>query len=116
VYVLGRVVYTKSMVKAQVTNDEIMFALSQFATNVDGRFDKLEGDVAELKTDVAELKVSVAKLGDDVSRIYSILDGHMSRIETLIQETKVQAHQQERLERWIFQLADKAGVQLRYDG
>ncbi|HRC28318.1 MAG TPA: hypothetical protein PKV96_02930 [Candidatus Saccharimonas sp.] len=118
------------MTKAAVTNDEIMSALSQFANNVDTRFDKLESDVAglksdvaglksdvaELKSDVAGLKSDVAELKADVSRIYGILDGHMSRIETLIQETKVQAHQQERLERWIFQLADKAGVQLRYDG
>ena len=111
------------MTKAAVTNDEIMSALSQFANNVDTRFDKLESDVsglksdvADLKSDVAELKSDVADLKADVSRIYGILDGHMSRIETLIQETKVQAHQQERLERWIFQLADKAGVQLRYDG
>jgi len=111
------------MTKAAVTNDEIMSALSQFANNVDTRFDKLESDVsglksdvAELKSDVAGLKSDVAELKSDVSRIYGILDGHMSRIETLIQETKVQAHQQERLERWIFQLADKAGVQLRYDG
>ncbi|QQR51333.1 hypothetical protein IPF89_00635 [Candidatus Saccharibacteria bacterium] len=76
---------------------------------VDKHFDKIEDDIAELKSDVSELK-------SDVNRIYGILDTHMSRIETLIQETKVQAHQQARLERWIFQLADQAGVHLKYDG
>ncbi|MGB4762607.1 MAG: hypothetical protein WBP12_04620 [Candidatus Saccharimonas sp.] len=96
------------MTKSEVTNDEIMTALSRFADNVDKRFDRLESDVAELKSDVAELK-------QDVNRIYGVLDTHMSRIETLIEETKVQAHQQARLERWIFQLADQAGVKLRYD-
>lgn len=97
------------MVKAQVTNEEILSTLSQFADNVDKHFDKIEDDIAELKSDVSELK-------SDVNRIYGILDTHMSRIETLIQETKVQAHQQARLERWIFQLADQAGVHLKYDG
>jgi septal ring factor EnvC (AmiA/AmiB activator) len=104
------------MAKAQVTNEEILSTLSQFADNVDKRFDKIEDDIAELKSDVAELKSDVAELKSDVNRIYGILDTHMSRIETLIQETKVQAHQQARLERWIFQLADQAGVHLKYDG
>ena len=108
--------YNGYMVKAQVTNEEILSTLSQFADNVDKRFDKIEDDIAELKSDVAELKSDVAELKSDVNRIYGILDTHMSRIETLIQETKVQAHQQARLERWIFQLADQAGVHLKYDG
>ena len=115
--------YNGYMVKAQVTNEEILSTLSQFADNVDKHFDKIEDDIAELKSDVSELKSDVAELKSDVSelksdvnRIYGILDTHMSRIETLIQETKVQAHQQARLERWIFQLADQAGVHLKYDG
>ena len=89
------------MVKAQVTNEEILSTLSQFADSVDKRFDKIEdniaelkSDVAELKSDVAELKSDVSELKSDVNRIYGILDTHMSRIETLIQETKVQALQQ----------------------
>lgn len=110
------------MPTSNVTNDDIMHMLSEFAGSVGKRFDKLEGDidelksnVSELKSDVAELKSDVAELKSDVNRIYGILDGHMSRIETLIQETKVQAHQQARMERWIFQLADQAGIQLKYD-
>lgn len=82
------------MTKQEVTNDEIMQALNQFANRVDGRFDTLESDVAELKSDVAELK-------KDVNRIYNILDKHMARIEEIIQENSVQAHQQERLQRLL---------------
>ena len=103
------------MSKQEVTNDEIMTALTQFAGNVDKQFDELRSDVAELKGDVAELKSDVTELRSDVNRIYGILDNHMSRIEQMMQENRVQTHQQERLERWIFQLADQAGVKLKYE-
>ena len=85
------------MAKAEVSNDEIMTTLSQFASSVDKRFDRVDARFDKLESDVAELKTDVAELKKDVNRIYGILDQHMARIETLIQETKVQNHQQERL-------------------
>jgi septal ring factor EnvC (AmiA/AmiB activator) len=103
------------MAKKDVTNDEIMQALNQFAGHVDEQFAELKSDVAELKSDVAELKSDVAELKSDVNRIYDILDKHMARIEDIMQENSVQTHQQERLQRWIFQLADEAGVKLKYE-
>lgn len=96
------------MTKKEITNDEIMTALTQFAGGVDKQFGELKSDVAELKGDVAELK-------SDVNRIYGILDAHMDRIEKILEENSVQTHQQQRLERWIFQLADKTGVRLKYE-
>jgi archaellum component FlaC len=117
------------MKKAEVTNDEIMAMLSKFADRVDERFDgvderfdKVEADVAELKadvaglkTDVADLKTDVTELKTDVDRIYGILDAHMSRIEQIMQENAVQTHQYDRMQRWIFQLADQANVRLKYE-
>lgn len=96
------------MTKQEVTNDEIMQALNQFANQVDKRFDDVDKRFDKVESDVAELK-------SDVNRIYNILDKHMARIEEILQENSVQSHQQERLQRWIFQLADKAGVQLKYE-
>ena len=95
-----------------------MTALTQFAESVDnrfdavdGRFDRLEGDVAELKTDVAELKIDVTDLKENMRRVYSILDAHMARIERILEENAVQT----RMQRWIFQLADQAGIKLKYE-
>lgn len=96
------------MPKQDVTNDDILTALTKFASDVDRRFDGLEADVSELKSDVSELK-------SDVNRIYGILDAHMTRIEKILDENAVQTHQQERMQRWIFQLADQAGVKLKYE-
>lgn len=109
------------MAKQQVTNEQIMTTLSRFADNVDKRFDVVEKDISEikmdivvLKSDVSTLKEDVSVLKDDVRRIYGILDAHMTRIERIIDENSVQTHQQERMQRWIFQLADEAGVKLTY--
>ncbi len=41
-----------------------------------------------------------------IDAIYSILDSHLKNIETIMQENDVRDHQQERMERWIFQIAD----------
>jgi hypothetical protein len=39
----------------------------------------------------------------------------MKRIEDILVDNKVRDHQQERMERWIFQLADKMNVKLKYE-
>lgn len=40
---------------------------------------------------------------------------HTARIERILEENTVQTHQQERMQRWIFQLADQAGMKLKYE-
>lgn len=117
------------MSKKEITNDEIMQALGQFADNVDGRFEsidkhfdkidkrfesidkhlfRIDHRLDNLETDVQDVKTKV-------SHIYSVLDNHLKNIEIILQENKVQKYQQERLERWIFQLADKLDVKLKYE-
>ncbi len=98
-----------------VTNDQIMTALTEFAGSVDKRFDAVDERFDRLEADVSELKTDVAELKTDVNRIYGILDAHMTRMERMMEENSVQTHQQERLQRWIFQLADEAGVRLKYE-
>lgn len=40
---------------------------------------------------------------------------HTTRIERVLEENVEQTHQQERMQRWIFQLADQAGMKLKYE-
>jgi archaellum component FlaC len=110
------------MSKKEITNNEIMEALGQFANSVDKRFNtidkrfesidkhlfRIDGRLDNLETDISEVKTKV-------SHIYNILDDHMKRIETILQENQVQKYQQERMERWIFQLADKLDIKLKYE-
>lgn len=99
-----------------------MEALGQFAGSVDKRFEsmdkrfdvidkhlfRIDNRLDNLETDMAEIKAKV-------SHIYDVLDDHMKRIEMILQENQVQKYQQERMERWIFQLADKLDVKLKYE-
>lgn len=103
------------MKKAEVTNDEIMAMLSKFADRVDERFDGVDERFDKVEADVAELKADVTGLKTDVDRICGILDAHMSRIEQIMQKNAVQTHQYDRMQRWIFQLADQANVRLKYE-
>ena len=110
------------MTKKEVTNNEIMEALGQFANSVDKRFEsidkrfesidkhlfRIDGRLDNLENDMSEVK-------EKVSKIYDVLDDHMRRIEIIIQENMVQRHQQERMERWIFQMADKLDIKLKYE-
>jgi archaellum component FlaC len=81
------------MTKKEITNNEIMEALGQFAQSVDTRFDsidkrfdsidkhlfRIDNRLDNLESDVSDIKTKV-------NHIYNVLDDHMSRIETLIQE------------------------------
>jgi len=103
------------MNKKEVSNAEIMEALGQFAQSVDKRFDsvenrlfKMDGRLDNLETDMVDVKAKVNK-------IYDVFDDHMRRIENILQENQVQKYQQDRLERWIFQLTDKMDIKLKYE-
>jgi archaellum component FlaC len=103
------------MSKQEVTNDEIMAALTQFADSVDKRFDNVDKrfDGADRRFDGVESRLE--KIENDVRNIYNILDAHMTKIERIVEENSVHNYQRERLERWIFQLADQAGIKLKYE-
>ncbi len=126
------------MGKDNSANDEILRAIGALAGRFDkledrfdgleGRFDKLEGRFDKLETrfdkleievfkqghDIAEIKKNVADLNKKVDHIYSVLDSHMKRIEDILQENAARDRQQERMEQWIFQLADKMNIKLKY--
>ncbi len=103
------------MIQKEVTNNEIMEALGQFANSVDKRFDAIDTRLFKIDNRIENLEHDMEDVKTKVNHIYNILDDHMRRIETILQESQVQKHQQERMERWIFQLADKFDVKLKYE-
>lgn len=66
---------------------------------IDNVYAELKGDISELKKDFNDLQVAV--------------DGYAKRADTYFQEMVMMAHKVDRMERWILQLAEKAGVQLK---
>lgn len=114
--------YTEIMSKKEITNNEIMEALGQFANSVDKRFntidkrfESIDKHLFRIDSSLEDLKADMAEVKTKVSHIYDVLDDHMKRIETILQENQVQKYQQERMERWIFQLADKLDLKLKYE-
>lgn len=110
------------MIKREVTNNEIMEALNQFANSVDERFEESNRHFEAIDKHLFKIDKRLDSLESDVSEIKSriisienILDDHMKRIEEIIKENQVQKYQQERMERWIFQLADKLDIKLKYE-
>jgi archaellum component FlaC len=84
-----------------------MEALGQFAASVDSRFDaiddrfetidrRFEGIEKHLFTQdehIANLESDMSGVKQKVDHIYNILDDHMKRIETILQENQVQKYQ-----------------------
>lgn len=117
------------MNRKEITNNEIMDALGNFANNVDKRFvsidkrfdtidkrfDSIDKHLFRIDTRLDNLENDVTDIKTTISHIFSILDNHMKRIETILQENQIQKYQQDRMERWIFQMADKLDIKLKYE-
>lgn len=103
------------MSKKEVTNNEIMEALNQFADSVDERFEETNKHLFKIDKRLENLESDMSEVKSRIISIENILDDYMKRIEEIIKENQVQKYQQERMERWIFQLADKLDIKLKYE-
>ncbi len=67
------------------------------------RFDEMDEKIDNVRT---ELK-------HDFNILQTAVDGYAKKADTYFQEMVMMAHKVDRMERWILQLAEKAGVQLK---
>lgn len=132
-------IYTKYMAKAEITNDDIMTMLSQFAERVDQRFElidqrfesidqrfqmidhrfesqeqfnvKLMNKFNKLDGRLTRVEETMATK-DDIHRIENSLDGYASKIDTYAMEMAAMQHKIDRLEKYIQVIAQKTGVDL----
>ncbi len=81
--------------------------IAQFASNVDGRFNKVEADITDMKEDIADLNKKYDRLLDTI-------DAFIKRIDDNETENAARDSQLARLERWIEQIAKETGVKLQY--
>lgn len=110
------------MAKKPTELDDVLGVLNDLAAmtaerfeGMESRFDRLDMQVFKQGEAIKTLQADMNEVKQKVDHIYNVLDAHMKRIEEILEENKVRDHQQERMERWIFQLADAAGVKLRYE-
>ncbi|MCR4322556.1 MAG: hypothetical protein NUV61_00510 [Candidatus Azambacteria bacterium] len=77
---------------------------------VDRRFD----DVYEKLEEVHEKIDNVhTELKHDFNTLQTAVDGYAKKSDTYFQEMVMLAHKVDRMERWILQLAEKIGIQLK---
>jgi len=67
--------------------------------NVDMKFDEVHKEIKELKESFSILQTAV--------------DGYAKRADDYFQEMVMLSHKVDRVERWVLQLAEKVGVQLK---
>lgn len=89
---------TKAAVATRKDIDDVIEAIQSLATNVDGRFDRLD--------------TKVNKNSEDIKRILNHLDSIEKRLEISEQERIVIGHQLDRLDQWVNELAHKIGYKL----
>lgn len=111
-------VYTKDMTKADVTNDDIMTMLTQFAESVDQRFESQEQFNITLMNKFNQLDGRLTRVEetmatkDDIHRIENSLDGYAAKIDTYALEMAAMQHKIDRLEKYIQIIAQKTGIDL----
>ena len=62
---------------------------------------------------VTKEEISELPTKDDFNNLLTSVDNYAKKADTYFQEMVVLAHKVDRMERWILQLAEKAGVQLK---
>ena len=62
---------------------------------------------------VTKEEISELPTKDDFNNLLTSVDEYAKKADTYFQEMVVTAHKMDRMERWILQLAEKVGVQLK---
>ena len=122
---------TKSK-KKNITLDDLALMMGKGFNEVHGKFDEVHGKFDEvhekmdkgfLEVDekikyivsvmVTKEEISELPTKDDFNNLLTSVDEYAKKADTYFQEMVVTAHKMDRMERWILQLAEKAGVQLK---
>ncbi|MFI5212456.1 MAG: hypothetical protein ACHQTE_00660 [Candidatus Saccharimonadales bacterium] len=69
------------MTKKEVTTNDIMDALGQFANSVDGRFDQMDKHFFKIDKRLDNFETDVTEIKTKVNHIYNVLDDHMNSIK-----------------------------------
>ena len=99
------------MVK-QVSNDDIMTALMQFAESVDQRFDGIETRLFKLEEDNKDIRRDIANLQASHDRLLATVDRFIARIDTYETEQIARDGQFQQLLAWARKVSEKTGIPL----
>lgn len=71
---------------------------------------KAQEKVFATKEDLEELK---GKIREDFSNLQSAVESYAQKADTYFQEMVMLAHKVDRLEKWVYQIANKVGIKLK---
>lgn len=84
---------------------------------VDERFDKVDGKFANVYKEIdnarVELSGEIKELKESFNTLQIAVDGYAKRADDYFQEMVMLSHKVDRIEKWVLQLAEKVGVQLK---
>lgn len=92
--------------KKDITLNDLALMMGRGFNEVGEKFDEVHENIAELREEFSELK-------EDFNDLHIAIDGYAKKSDTYFQEMVMLAHKVDRMERWILQLAEKTGVQLK---
>jgi len=61
-----------------------------------------------------EMEVGFGNLRNNFNQLQEAVDGFAKKADTYFQEMLMLSHKVDRLEKWIFEIAEKTGVRLRH--
>lgn len=115
----------KQQKKKDITLDDLALMMGKGFNAVDKKFDKVHEKMDkgfdevyekmgkgfnELDEKIDNVRI---ELKHDFHILQTAVDGYAKKSDTYFQEMVMMAHKVDRMERWILQLAEKAGVQLK---
>ena len=78
---------------------------SELIQYLDEKFSKIETKLDKLEENKADRS--------DVNNLLNAIDAYAKKADTYFQEMVVLAHKVDRLEKWILQVAEKVGINLK---
>ncbi len=92
-----------------------MDGLDKRMDGLDKRMDGLDMRLFTVEQKLIEHDRRFDEIDRKIDKIFEILDAHMKRIEDIVQENAARDAQAARMEKWIFQIADKLDLKLKYE-
>lgn len=110
----------------QVSNDDIMQALTQFAESVDrrfegidkhfesidGRFESIDKRLFSMEHEIVEIKQKIVDFDASHDRLLNTIDKFLGRLDDMEAENTARDRQFERLLDWARKVSEKTGVPL----
>ena len=108
---------TKTKKKREMTLDDLALMMgrgfNEAREKMDKGFAEVDKKFAVINEEIGELRGDVGELKNNFNSLQIAVDGYAKKADSYFQEMVLLSHKVDRMERWVLQLAEKVGVQLK---